>query len=124
MSGADRDRTLALVADIGGTNARFALTDPAAGETALRECRALRNADFASLQHAAEHYLDGVGVRPGRAAIAVACPVNTDEIRLTNRAWSFNRRELQVRSPGPCRRCARKTASTCSVPPRPCCRVR
>ncbi|QSX79334.1 glucokinase [Agrilutibacter solisilvae] len=94
MSGAPAG-ALALVADIGGTNARFALTDPGAASAELRECRALRNADFASLQHAAEHYLDSVGVQPARAAIAVACPVNTDEIRLTNRAWSFSRRELQ-----------------------------
>ena len=90
-----RDASLALVADIGGTNARFALTDTAAPRAQLRECQALRNADFASLQHAAEHYLSNVGVQPTRAAIAVACPVNTDEIRLTNRAWSFSRRELQ-----------------------------
>jgi len=91
-----REPALALVADIGGTNARFALTDTAAaGPPALRECQALRNADFASLQHAAEHYLESVGAQPARAAIAVACPVNTDEIRLTNRAWSFSRRELQ-----------------------------
>ena len=32
---------------------------------------------------------------PARAALAVACPVGSDEIRLTNRAWSFSRSELQ-----------------------------
>jgi glucokinase len=90
-----RNDALALVADIGGTNARFALTDLHADQTRLLECRALRNADFASLQHAAEHFLAAVGVQPARAAIAVASPVNADEIRLTNRAWSFSRRELQ-----------------------------
>jgi len=77
---------LALIADIGGTNARFALTDPDAAMPALLQPLALRNADFASLQHAAEHYLDTVGMQPGRAAIALACPVGGDEIRLTNRA--------------------------------------
>lgn len=86
---------LALIADIGGTNARFALTDPAAPRPELLHSKALRNADFASLQHAVEHYLEGVGVRPRRAAIAVASPVAADEIRLTNRAWSFSRSELQ-----------------------------
>ncbi|GAB3382437.1 glucokinase [Lysobacter fragariae] len=92
MSGPDN---LALVADIGGTNARFALTDLSLPHPEMRDCQSLRNADFASLQHATEHYIASVGAQPQRAAIAVACPVNTDEIRLTNRAWSFSRRELQ-----------------------------
>jgi len=52
-------------------------------------------AEFASLQHAAEHYLDGVGVRPRQASIAVACPVSGDEVRLTNRAWAFSQAELR-----------------------------
>ena len=86
---------LALVADIGGTNARFALTDLAAPNAELFESKSLRNADFASVQHAIEHYLGGVDAKPGRAALAVASPVGRDEIRLTNRAWSFSRRELQ-----------------------------
>ncbi len=86
---------LALIADIGGTNARFALTDLAATEVAIIEPRALAGENFASLQHAAEHYLAAVGVKPRRAALAVASPVEQDEIRLTNRAWSFSRAELQ-----------------------------
>jgi len=86
---------LALIADVGGTNARFALTDPASPTPSLLQPRSLCNAEFASLQHAAEHYLGSVGVQPRRAAIAVACPADADEIRLTNRAWSFSRRELQ-----------------------------
>ena len=87
--------TLELVADIGGTNARFALVDPAAATPGLLHPQALPTADFASLQHAAEHYLSSVGAQPRRAAIAVASPVDVDEIRLTNRAWSFSRRELR-----------------------------
>ena len=86
---------IALVADIGGTNARFALTDLAAIAPTLRESRSLPAADFASLQHAVEHYFAEVGVHPRRGAIAVASPANSEEIRLTNRAWSFNRSELQ-----------------------------
>jgi len=86
----------ALIADIGGTNARFALSDLDATTPLLRDVQPLRCADFASLQHACEHYLASVGERPQQAAIAVACPVNTDEIRLTNRAWSFSRRELEA----------------------------
>jgi glucokinase len=84
-----------LIADIGGTNARFALTDRRLPEAELMHVRSLPNAGFASLQHAAEHYLQEVGATPRRAAIAVASPVAGDEIRLTNRAWSFSRAELQ-----------------------------
>jgi glucokinase len=86
---------LAMVADIGGTNARFALADLQAEATPLSHQQSLPCAEFASLQHAAEHYLESVGKRPTCAAIAVASPGGGDEIRLTNRAWSFSRRELQ-----------------------------
>ena len=86
---------LALIADIGGTNARFALVDLAAPRAGIQQAQSLCNADFASLQHAANHYLASVGATPKRAAIAVASPVAGDEIRLTNRAWSFGREELR-----------------------------
>lgn len=86
---------LALVADIGGTSARFGLSDPRGDEVRLSQQRTLPCAEFASLQHAVEHYLECVGERPVRAAIAVASPGGGDEIRLTNRAWSFSRSELQ-----------------------------
>ena len=87
--------SLALVGDIGGTNARFALTDLCAPQVELTASRSLPNAQFASIQHAIEHYLAEVGAQPVQAALAVACPVGKDEIRLTNRAWSFSRREQQ-----------------------------
>ena len=90
------DSSLALVGDIGGTNARFALTDVSSPQVDLQHQQSLRNADFASMQHAVEHYLASIGATPSRAALAVACPVGSDEIRLTNRAWSFSRSELQA----------------------------
>lgn len=87
---------LALVADIGGTNARFALASLDGPRPALHQQQSLATADFASLEHAAEHYLSKVGEQPRQAAIAVACPVRGEEIRLTNRAWSFTRSELKA----------------------------
>ena len=86
---------IALVADIGGTNARFALTDLDAASPTLREPMSLPASEYASLQHAIEDYLAKVGVHPVRGALAVASPADRDEIRLTNRAWSFSRGELQ-----------------------------
>ena len=86
---------LELIADIGGTNARFALVDPDAPITQVLHVQTLCNAEFASLQHAAGHYLKSVGAQPRRGAIALASPIDVDEIRLTNRAWSFSRSELR-----------------------------
>ncbi|CAA9317580.1 MAG: Glucokinase [uncultured Lysobacter sp.] len=81
--------------DVGGTNARFALTDLGCEAPLVAHSQSLPTSQFASLQHAAQHYLGAVGAVPRRAAIAVASPVDADEIRLTNRAWSFSRAELQ-----------------------------
>ena len=89
---------LVLVADIGGTNARFALADlNGTKRPRLHDEQKLSADRFASLQHAARHYLAQIKDRPPvrRAAIAVASPVTADEIRLTNRAWSFSRSELE-----------------------------
>ena len=89
------DRPLALIGDIGGTNARFALTDPAEANPRLLDQKTLPTADFTSLRLAAAHYLRSVDVTPRRACIAVASPVDREEIRLTNRAWTFRRGELR-----------------------------
>jgi glucokinase len=85
----------ALIGDIGGTNARFALTDIAAREPTLVHEMVLRGDDFGSLGEAARHYLDQVGVDPDRAALAIASALDSDTIKLTNRDWSFTRDELR-----------------------------
>lgn len=81
--------TWRLVADIGGTHARFAIAD-AAG--ALDQIRTLACDDFAGPGEAALAYLDRIGVRRvGAAAFAVAMPVVADQVTFTNRtAWSFS----------------------------------
>lgn len=94
-----RPPELVLVADIGGTNARFAVTDLDCGKRPkLYDVQKFSADRFASLQHAARYYLSSVTdkARITRAAIAVACPVTGDEIRLINRSWSFSRRELKA----------------------------
>ncbi|MGA9420870.1 MAG: glucokinase, partial [Rhodanobacteraceae bacterium] len=51
-----------LVADIGGTNARFALADPQVRAPLLRDSiRDYRVADFSGCAEAARRYLDDVG---------------------------------------------------------------
>ena len=77
-----------LLADIGGTNARFALADAAAAMP-LREdsIRAYRVDDFGSLADAAAHHLRATGAKPGSAVLAVAGRVDGDEARMTNHPW-------------------------------------
>jgi glucokinase len=83
-----------LVADIGGTNARFALVR--GGGRFIDEVASMRCADFTGPQEALREYLDRVGVTcPRVAAFAVATPVLTDAIQLTNSAWAFSRAALQ-----------------------------
>ena len=85
-----------LVADIGGTNARFALVDLDAPAPRLHDMKALRGSDYASLHEACAHYLADVHATPTHAAFAIASPIKGgDEVRMTNRAWSFRRSELE-----------------------------
>ncbi len=79
----------ALVADIGGTNARFALLD-AGGRPAT--ARVLACADFPDLQAAIRSFLADAKPSPAiaRAAVAVASPVIGDRIEMTNHDWSFS----------------------------------
>jgi glucokinase len=86
---------LALIGDIGGTNARFALTDLAAGSPQILKEQTFTDAGFHNLRDAAQHYLATTQAKPARAALAVASPIEGDDITLTNRDWSFNRGALQ-----------------------------
>jgi glucokinase len=86
---------LALIGDIGGTNARFALTDPAADMPRIVHEETFTDAGFHSLGDAARHYLEATKAKPLRGALAVASPIEGDDITLTNRDWSFNRGKLQ-----------------------------
>lgn len=85
----------ALVADIGGTNARFALVaEPGAAPTAVHSLPA---ADYPNLPDAVAAYLERVGVRPRAACVAVAGPTVGDRIVLSNRNWDFSVRAVAAR---------------------------
>src|SRR4029077_18733022 len=84
----------ALVADIGGTNARFALADLETFE--LSEIRQFPCAQHTSIEAAAQIYLAGLKERPCRGAVAVAAPLAGGEIKLTNSVWSFTAESLAV----------------------------
>lgn len=78
-----------VAVDIGGTHARFALAEVAYGRvTVLGEAVTLRTAEHASLQTAWEEFERQVGQPlPRAAAIAIACPVRGDLLKLTNNPW-------------------------------------
>ena len=86
---------LALVADIGATNARFALIGP----EGVIEPRILACRHHATLAGAAEAYL--ADVKPAKppldGAIAIASPVDGDWVSVTNNPWSFSITSLKER---------------------------
>jgi glucokinase len=84
-----------LLADVGGTHARFAWQ--ASASSAIEHVRVLRVADHVSLQHAIHTYLQGLGtLRPRVAAIAMANPVTGDLVRMTNHDWAFSQAALKA----------------------------
>jgi len=82
-----------LVADIGGTNARFALAQ-LADRISLSQIKILSTGDYNSLQAAVAAYLSETGAQPRMASIAVAGPVVGDQVRMTNCPWAFRRSSL------------------------------
>jgi glucokinase len=90
-----------LVADIGGTNARFGWVDAAGG--AVKHVRKLPVAEYEGPAQAVRSYLRalsaelGSGYRaPRMAALAVATPIEGDTVDLTNSDWRFSRKALQA----------------------------
>ncbi|PVB60234.1 glucokinase [Labrenzia sp. 011] len=75
-----------LVADIGGTNARFALVD--GPDAPIRMCGKTSTSDHSDISAAIRKaVLKGTNLAPRTAIIAVAGPVTGDVIPLTNAAW-------------------------------------
>jgi len=89
-----------LLADIGGTYARFAL-EIGAGE--FTQMASLRCADHADFHAAVQAYLRGLTWLDGgpqqiaHAAIAIANPVEGDRVRMTNYHWQFSIDEMRQR---------------------------
>jgi glucokinase len=86
-------RSLEVVADVGGTHARFAIRGRRSGPASSREPVVLRSAEHAGLAPALRGFCASAGVDPGAVravAVAVAGPVTGDEVRLTNVGWSFS----------------------------------
>ncbi len=87
-----------LLADIGGTYARFTL-ETAPGH--FTHDASLRCADHADFHAALSAYLaglpDGMAGRIEHAAIAIANPVEGDQVRMTNYHWRFSIEQMRQR---------------------------
>jgi glucokinase len=83
-----------LIGDIGGTHARFAILLDSNAEPTIFPV--LRTADHASIDEAIQTaVLDRTSILPRSAVLAVAGPVDGDEIPLTNCPWVVRPRAMQ-----------------------------
>jgi glucokinase len=92
MSDASQPLPRAVVADIGATNARFAVADLATLE--LTDIQQGPCAEHGSLHAAMRAYLANLVDPPRHAVLAVAGPVTQEDISLTNLSWSFGKSEF------------------------------
>lgn len=86
-----------LVADIGGTNARFGTVQ--APGAPVEDVRVLPVAGHSGPASAVRAYLEGKPAgrpAPRSAAFALATALNGDRIELTNASWSFSRAQTQA----------------------------
>jgi len=83
-----------LLADIGGTNSRFAV---AGSDGRPANMLIIENDTVPNLEGAIARYLKDAGVRPSAAVLAVAAPLESEEVALTNRDWRFRPGELARR---------------------------
>jgi glucokinase len=84
-----------LIADIGGTNARFALCDENArvSDVNVLACGAYGNIDAAIKDYFKQVGVDAADVK--YAAVDIAGPVANDEVSMTNCPWRFSKTALK-----------------------------
>ena len=83
-----------LVADIGGTNIRFAVTE--IGGPLLKNILVFPCSDFSNLPEAIHYYLEKVSIKTiSEICLAVPGPVDFDHIELPNSHWIVDRKILQ-----------------------------
>jgi glucokinase len=84
-----------VVADIGGTNIRLAIINNEQQLTAIKcyQCR-----EFDSLAAVLTHYfaLQKLSNKSVNACLAIACPVEEDQVVMTNMSWSFSKQALKA----------------------------
>jgi len=91
----DEQNHLTLVADIGGTNIRFGVAKKMLDKIEISNNRSFACSDFDSFEAALATYLDGLDCKPPVACLAVAGPVQSNAIQMTNLPWAFSASGLE-----------------------------
>lgn len=94
-----------IVADIGGTNARFALVTGVKEATGknqqqfvIEHINVLNGADYAKFEDALQAYISLLsGIESRAACVAIAGPIDGDNIKMTNLSWSFSKQDIKTR---------------------------
>ncbi len=83
-----------LVADIGGTNIRLAITE----NNNISEIVTYQCAEFPSLIDVISRYINEKQLTDAsiNACLAIACPTEDDLISMTNLPWQFSQKELKA----------------------------
>ena len=87
-----------LIADIGGTNARFglAVADKSADGVRIMQRRDYKASEFARLEDALQDYLETIDQDDvGEACFAVAGPIKDRVVDFTNSAWTLDGNALE-----------------------------
>ncbi len=84
-----------LVADIGGTNARFALA-AIDGAIDVDAAHVFRAEDYESVRDAADAFLEAAQAKPKAACFAVAGPITDDVVEFTNSLWTLDIKKIKT----------------------------
>jgi len=76
-----------LIADVGATSSRVAVYDG----SSITALGLFRNDDFDSLESLLRHYGESLEDLPSHAALAVAAPIDGDDVNMMNRDWRYSR---------------------------------
>lgn len=85
---------VALVGDVGGTNARLSLVNLADGT--LSNTKIYSSVENESLEKVIVKYRQEVNAQFDHACIAIACPLNGDYIKMTNNPWEFSISQMKA----------------------------
>ena len=81
-----------LVADIGGTNARFGYQEKK--ESDIEQVEFLNCSDFENIDGAVVHYISKNKLSVENLSLSVAGPCGDNLIKFTNNHWSFDKKDL------------------------------
>jgi len=84
---------LSVVADVGGTNIRLAVCCNKTGE--MQQVRTFACVEFLTLDAALFQYFSTLTDPVSALCIGIACPVEDDQVSMTNLSWTFSQQALK-----------------------------